>query len=116
MNSSDFRNMIATEMINKDVVMVEDGDIAHIIYITVMDILQTYLDSITDGYLSDRKLSLLKWQISELSDNLSSIVTPPDLLAIWMSMDKVIDSWEKRALEEELYEGLINLKKLRDMV
>ena len=116
MDSIQFRNKMTNEMFRSDVVIVEDGDLAHQLSLIVIDILQTYLDSITDDYLSDRKLVLLKHQISELSGDLSLILSPNDLLSIWMSIDQILDRWEEAAIHYELYEGVVNFKKLRDMV
>lgn len=116
MDAIQFRNNMTNQMFKSDIVIVEDGDLAHQLSLIVVDILQTYLGSITDGYLSERKIILLKSQINDLAGDLSLLLSHADLFILWREIDRILDRWERAAIHYELYEGVVNFKKLRDMV
>lgn len=116
MKASEFRNKMTNAMFQSDVVVVEGGDLAHQLSLIVIDILQTYLDTITDSYLTEKQLTLYKHRISELGGDLGLLLSPNDLLGVWMSLDSILDRWEDAAIHYEIFEGVVNFKKLRDMV
>jgi hypothetical protein len=116
MKANEFRNQMTNIMFNSDVIIVEDGDLAHQLSLIVTDILQTYLDTITDTYLSREQISLLKHQISELSGDMAMLLSHADLLHVWLSIEAILERWEQSAIFYELYEGVVNFNKLREMV
>jgi hypothetical protein len=80
-----------------------------------VQILHVYLDSIVNHYLSHQQLLLLKYKIGELFGTLDNI-DPFDLFNLWMYVECTLDKWEPVAIEYEKYEGIVNLKKLRELV
>lgn len=120
MNSSEFIKQVMDDMFRHNLVVirtdVEQNDIEYIVGCYVYDLLMAYLDTIKDYYLSDNKLTLLKHKISECNVQLKMLLDPTNLFLIWRDVDKILDQWEKKAIYYELYEGVVNLQKLRDMI
>jgi len=114
MDSKTFRDEVSDQI--NTIGWGNENEAHHIMGGVVRDILSTYLGSITDGYLSEKKLSLLKHQIHILSNDMDLLLTPNNLFMIWKDIDRILDVWEEAAIAEELYEGVVNLKKLRDIV
>ncbi len=83
---------------------------------SVHEILQYYLDVIREEYMTWRKLKIHAHAIADHSELLLAEITPNLLLGTWMSIDTILDFWIDLALDYEIYEGVINLQKLRQMV
>jgi hypothetical protein len=81
-----------------------------------IQILHVYLDSIADNYMSNGELLLLKFKIQDLFSSLEDNIDTYDSFGMWMYVETILDKWEPIAIEWEKYEGLVNLKKLRQLI
>lgn len=80
-----------------------------------VQILHIYLGSITDKYLLQNEILLLKYKIEDLFGSLEDIDSY-DSFGMWMYIETTLDKWEPIAIEYEKYEGLVNLQKLRNLI
>ena len=71
---------------------------------------------VIEEYLPHWKIKSASVKLFQLNADLKTALTPNEMFVVWRLLDDFIGYLEQMAIEEECFEGIVNLKKLKDIV
>lgn len=82
----------------------------------VLEIVVTIQDIAIEEYVANWKIKTVAVKMFELNELLKMALGPEELFVVWRFIDKAIDHMIEVAIEAECYEGVVNLKKLKESI
>lgn len=82
----------------------------------ILQMLLFIQETMVEFYLPSYKLKSISIKLFELNALIKAVLDPEELFRVWSLLDRSIEYLQKMALEAECYEGLVNLKKLKEII
>ena len=87
--------------------------------VNIRDVATTWtdfaLEVVQDDIIEDWIINLCWSKMESINKDLMKILDPTELYVLWRFFDKIIKKIEEECLAAECYEGLHNLKKLKEL-
>lgn len=91
-----------------------DGDV--LVRDIILQMLILIQETMVEFYLPSWKIKALSIKLYELNSSLNLACEPDEMFLTWRFLDRCLYILEQEAIKSECYEGVVNLKKLREII